>query len=372
MKKHSELIVHTTNPENAEPPLELLRKHFITPEELFYVRNHGNIPLIDAESYRLKVSGLVEHELEISMDNIFCDFPEKTVMATVQCAGNRRTELLSVAPIPGEVPWREGAIGNATWKGIPLKEVLKKAGVKSEVRYVEFTGADDVFRNGENVGFGASIPIEKAMTDEVLLAFEMNGKPLEPIHGYPLRVIVPGFIGARSVKWLSEIILGTEASKNYFHDRAYRLFPPDAKPETVDWNSGVQLSQLNVNCVITSLVKNAAARDSQFIIQGYAMGMGGRKIKRVEVSMNGGEKWNTAKITEGDHFGVWSFWEIELEIPLGEQEIIARAFDEDSNSQPDQFEKVWNFKGYMNNAWHRLKFKVSEFPETSRLEKFGS
>src|SRR4030095_8705244 len=105
MEKHSALIVHTTDPINAEPPLELLRKQFITPEELFYVRNHGNIPRIDIKSYRLKVDGMVENELEISMDSIMNDYSKKSVMATVQCAGNRRTELLSVAPIPGEVPW---------------------------------------------------------------------------------------------------------------------------------------------------------------------------------------------------------------------------------------------------------------------------
>lgn len=362
MEKDPSLIVHTNHPSNAEPPLEKLRENFITPYEVFYIRNHGEIPEIDANSYHLKVNGLVERELELSFDTLLKDFPKHTVMATIQCAGNRRTEFTAVAPVPGEVPWREGAIGNATWSGAKLKDVLKIAGVKSEALFVEFMGAEDVFRHGENVGFGASIPIDKAWSDDVLLAYEMNGKPLEPTHGFPLRAVVPGYIGARSVKWLTRITLLSSPSKNYFQDHAYRLFPPEAKPESVDWNSGKQLSEIGLNSVITSPQNGSLISEEAVTVKGFAIGEGGKKITRVDVSANGGETWTAALITQGAQLWAWWFWEARLKLENGEHEITVRAFDSESNTQPEHTRQVWNFKGYMNNAWHRVKFLVKSLP----------
>jgi sulfite oxidase len=314
MEKHPNLIVHTTNPQNAEPPISLLRKHFITPVELFYIRNHGEVPQIDANEYRLRINGLVERELEFSLEMLKRDFGKHTVMATVQCAGNRRNQLIEVAPVPGEVPWQEGALGNNTWSGVRLNEVLKATGIKDAALFVEFMGADDVFRKGENVGFGGSIPIDKAWQNEVLLAYEMDGKPLEPTHGYPLRAIVPGFIGARSVKWLTTITLRETPSKNYFQDRAYRLFPPQADGETVDVDSGLQLSELSVNCVITTPNQDATIDSANVHVEGFATSGGGRKIARIDVSADGGETWTTASITEGDQPWAWSFWETDLKL----------------------------------------------------------
>ncbi|HYV95184.1 MAG TPA: sulfite oxidase [Chitinophagales bacterium] len=358
MDKDPNLIVHTTHPLNAEPPLDKLRENFITPYQKFYIRNHGDIPQIDPKTFHLQVNGLVEHELELSLDKLINDFTKHTVMASLQCAGNRRTELLAVAPIPDEVLWQEGAIGNATWKGVPLKDILMAAGIKETARYVEFTGADEVFRQGENVGFGASIPIDKGMSDDVLLAYEMNGNPLTPIHGFPLRAVVPGYIGARSVKWLTRITLLSGPSKNYFQDHAYRLFPPEVNAETVDWNSGLQLSEIDVNSVITFPKNSEIISDAEFTVQGWAMSGGGKKIARVEVSINSGETWIMATITEGNQPWAWAFWEARLKLENGEHEIIVRAFDTESNTQPEHARQVWNFKGYMNNAWHRVKVQV--------------
>ncbi len=358
MEKDPKLIIHTNNPVNAEPPVDLLRENFITPLPLYYIRNHGEVPEIDPETFRLKINGSVEHELELSLSSIKNDFSKLTVMATMQCAGNRRNQMIDYAEVPGEVPWQEGAIGNATWTGAPLKEILKLAGVSPDALYVAFMGADDVFRHGENVGFGASIPLEKALTDDVLLAYEMNGKPLEPTHGFPLRVVVPGYIGARSVKWVTQVTLQAGSSKNYFQAHAYQLFPPQAKPETVDWNSGIQLSELAVNCAITQPKNGEVITDSLILVKGYAMSGGGRIISRVDVSIDGGETWVIAKITEGAHKWAWTFWEVELDLESGNHELIARAFDSAANSQPEEVKHVWNFKGYMNNAWHRIKIEV--------------
>jgi sulfite oxidase len=364
MSKHEKFIVHSASPYNAEPPLELLRENFVTPNELFYARNHGNIPEMDAPHYRLVVDGMVERALEFSLDTLLNDIPKRTVMATMQCAGNRRDQLMAVQEIPGEVPWAAGAIGNAFWSGVPLKEILNAAGVKLGAQYIAMTGADDVMRHDENVGFGGSIALDKALANEVLLAYEMNGKPLEPIHGYPLRLLVPGYIGARSVKWLTRLTLQTMPSQNYFQAHAYQLFPPQTSAETADWNAGLQLSELAVNCVITSPRENDTITPSlvgegwgEVLAQGYALS-GGRKIARVDVSSDGGNSWTTANLTQGDQQWAWTFWETKLRLDIGDWEIVARAFDSASNTQPKDARHVWNFKGYMNNAWHRVRVRV--------------
>lgn len=359
--KDSSLLVHTTSPFNAEPPLEKLRENYITPRELFYVRNHGEIPNVDVTTYRLVVKGMVERPLELTFDTLQNDFPKRTVMATLQCAGNRRDQLIEVAPIPGEVPWQAGAIGNAFWSGVPLKEILNAAGVNVGAQYVAFLGADEVFRHDENVGFGGSVSLDKALTNEILLAYAMNGKPLEPIHGFPLRIIAPGYVGARSVKWLTEITVQAAPSKNYFQAQAYQLFPPQTTAHTADWNAGLQLSELSVNCAITTPQDGAnitKLSDSAITIQGYAVSGGGRKIARVDVSTDAGATWQTATLTQGDQPWAWTFWETKLKLENGTHELFARAFDTASNTQPADPRHIWNFKGYMNNAWHRVRVTV--------------
>lgn len=357
MNKHEALLVHTTAPLNAEPPLETLRENFITARESFYVRNHGTVPSLDPRAYRLVVNGMVEREMNLSLDTLLNDFPKRTVMATLQCAGNRRDELIAVAPIPGEVAWEAGAIGNAFWSGVPLHEILNAAGVKVGAQYVALLGADEVIRNNENVGFGGSIPLAKASSAEVLLAYEMNGKPLDPVHGFPLRAIAPGYIGARSVKWLTHITVQPAPSKNYFQAHAYQLFAPQVTPETADWSAGLQLGELAVNCVITSPRENSSV-SGELDAQGYAVSGGGRKIARVDVSTDGGAMWTTAQITQGDQPWAWTFWQARLKLEPGEHELIARAFDTASNTQPEDPRHIWNFKGYMNNAWHRVRVRV--------------
>lgn len=358
MDKDPGFLFHTFSPLNAEPPLDKLRNNFITPNKLFYIRNHGEIPQIDSKTFRLIINGMVHKEIELSHDSLMTDFPRHTVMATLQCAGNRRSQLNAVAPVPGEVPWQSGAIGNATWSGVPLKNILQLAGAKPEALFVEFMGAEEVYRHGKNVGFGASIPIEKAMTNDVLLAYEMNGKPLEPTHGFPLRAVVPGYIGARSVKWLNRITLQEKPSENYFQTRAYRLFPPHVNHDTVDWDAGEPLSELNLNCIITSPQNNEMLHEGACKVQGLAITGGNHKITGVEISINGGQTWNAAVITKSENLWSWVFWETELKLTSGKHEIIARAYDSSFKPQPVEPQHTWNFKGYMNNAWHRVTIWV--------------
>ncbi len=210
---------------NAEPPPTLLRESFVTPKELFYFRNHGSTLEIHPANYRLTVSGLVERPLELSLEEIKNKFPKKIVLATIDCAGNWRDELMEVAKIPSETPWKVGVIGNARWGGVPLREVLLAAGVEEEAWHAAFLGLDEP-EEGDSPNFGGSIPIEEAMSSNVLLACEMNDEPLPLEHGFPLRVVVGGYPGVQSVKWLSVITLQDAPSDNFFQRGSYKLFPP--------------------------------------------------------------------------------------------------------------------------------------------------
>ena len=158
---------------------------------------------------------------------------------------------------------------------MPLREVLNAAGVKVGAQFVSMAGLDEVQRGGQNVGFGGSIPIEKAMGSDVLLAYEMNGEPLAPEHGFPLRLITPGFVGARSVKWISGITLQVAPSANYFQAHAYQLFPPHANAETVDWTSGLQLGGLAVNSAICTPLEGTRVSGDEVVVQGTPSAAGG-------------------------------------------------------------------------------------------------
>lgn len=357
MIKHPYLIIHEKTPLNVEPPLKLLRQFFITPKELFYVRNHGSIPEVAPADYRLSVIGSVSQQLSLSLDEIREKFPKHTVMATLQCAGNRRDGLIQVQPIKGEEPWQAQAIANAVWGGVPLREVLLAAGIEANAKHVAFSGLDEVEKEGKTFGFGGSIPLEKAMSSEVLLAYEMNGEPLPPEHGFPLRVVVPGYLGARSVKWLSSITLQESPSSNYFQQQAYKLFAPEVRAETADWTKGQMLGELFVNSAICNPLEGERILTNPILVEGYAIASGSHSIERVELSNDGGATWVQAKLLESPSPWAWRFWQSQLELNKGSSQIIVRAWDSAGNTQPEDARVIWNFKGYMNNSWHRVEVK---------------
>jgi len=171
----------------------------------YVVRGHGEVPEVDPAAWRLRVHGLVERELELSLSTLREAFREREVTATLQCAGNRRAGLMAIRDIPGEAPWGPGATGTATWTGVALADVLALARPLREAGHVGFAGTDLCSEAKPAQRFGGSIPLDKACRPEVLLVWAMNGEPLPLVHGAPLRVIVPGYIGARSVKWLARI-----------------------------------------------------------------------------------------------------------------------------------------------------------------------
>src|SRR5918998_3656848 len=203
--KRSDLIVHEEEPFNVETGLAALAEGPLTATDAFYVRGHGAVPELDPEGFRLRVHGLVERELELSLRTLREAFREREVTATLQCAGNRRAGLMAIREIRGEAPWGAGATGTATWTGVALADVLALAGPLRAAAHVGFDGADLCGDAKPVQRFGGSIPLDKASRPEVLLAWAMNGEPLAPVHGAPLRVVVPGYIGARSLKWLERI-----------------------------------------------------------------------------------------------------------------------------------------------------------------------
>ena len=354
-----QLLVHQEQPLNAEPPGDLLCQSFLTPRQHFFIRTHGSIPAVNPASYRLLITGLVQRKQGLSLNELRSMSPTHTVTATLECAGNRRDELMAVKPIRGEVPWRAGVIGTANWRGIPLREVLQAVGVEAGARYVAFTGLDEAQFEGEKVHFGSSIALEKAFSPEVLLAYEMNGEPLAPEHGFPLRVIVPGYIGARSVKWLREITLQEHASTNPYQARDYKLFPPEITARTADWSRGKAIENLILNAAITTPQEGETVAAGPTRIQGYAISGKGAPVERVELSADGGKTWTTAKIVERADPFAWCFWEVMVALSPGDCQVIVRAWDASKRTQPEDVRQLWNFKGYMNNAWHRVNIHVS-------------
>jgi sulfite oxidase len=354
--KSAEILVRQDSPFNAGPPPERAAASFLTPADLFFVRSHGDVPDVDPRTFHLAIEGHVKRPFRISLEEIQ-RLPKITVAATLQCAGNRRQELIASRAIPGELPWGTEAISTAEWGGVPLRDVLAVADPAPEARHVELIGCDETERHGHVFAYGGSIPLDKALRPEVLLAYEMNGQPLPPVHGAPLRAVVPGWIGARSVKWLHRINLRDEPSENYFQAKAYRLFPPQTGPENVVWESGLMLGEFNVSSVITSPSAGETLKPGEAPVRGWAFA-GERRVARVDVSVDGGRTWSTAELEPEKSRWTWRRWEARVELAPGATELVCRAWDTAAQTQPEDPEQVWNFKGYMNNAWHRVRVSV--------------
>jgi sulfite oxidase len=353
------LIVHSEKPYNAEPPLHRLRAHFITARPDFYVRSHGNIPHLDETKHRLRVDGKVTCPLNLSVAELRDRFPHHTLRAVMQCAGNRRGDMLQVRPVAGD-PWAPGAIGNAEWTGVPLAAVLRAAGAEEDAEmHVAFSALDDCEVDGERFRYGASILMAKAMSPEVLLAFEMNGEALAPEHGFPIRAVVPGFAGVRSPKWLAGITVQDKPSDAKPQARDYKLFPPDVTQETADWDKGVTIYDMPLNSAICEPAPMAELKAGKTAVRGYATATA-RQITRVDVSKDGGRNWTQAEL-ERDLAASWSwtFWQTELDLPKGEHELAVRAWDSAGQTQPALPDDTWNFKGYLSAAWHRVPVRVS-------------
>ncbi|KAL8153725.1 hypothetical protein V2J09_011485 [Rumex salicifolius] len=329
------VAVDLTEPFNAETLRSALISSYITPVDLFYKRNHGPIPVVeDIERYRFSVTGLIQNPKELSMKDVW-NLPKHTVTATLQCAGNRRTAMSNTKKVRG-VGWDVGAIGNAVWGGAKLSDVLELVGVPklsrttlSGGKHVEFVSVDRC--KEENGGpYKGSIPLSQATNPEadVLLAYEMNGQPLNRDHGYPLRVVVPGVIGARSVKWLDSV-------NGFFMQKDYKMFPPSVDWDNINWSTRRPLMDFPVQSVICSLEEVNVLKDGKVTVKGYAVSGGGRGIERVDVSADGGKSWVEAQRFQktgvpyvaddcSSDKWAWVLFEARVEV-LQHAEIVAKA-----------------------------------------------
>ena len=356
--KRGDVVVHERHPFNAESPLPELARAPLTSAEAFYVRNHGPVPALDPQEWRLCVDGLVRRSLQLSLEELRDRFEHHRVTATMQCAGNRRSGLMKVRDIPGH-PWGPGATSTATWTGARLTDVLGAAGIAGGAAHVAFEAPDVAPEARPPQRFGASVPLSKATSPGVLLAWEMNGHPLPAVHGAPVRVVVPGYIGARSVKWVDRITARERPSENFFQATAYRLVPPGADPYTAPSDDGLQLGPLGVNAAVLTPADGATVPAGPTSVTGYALGADDRGIARVDVSLDGGQSWHQARLGQAPNRWSWCPWSITLDLPPGEVEVAARAWDTAGAVQPEREASLWNPKGYFNTAWHRIHLRTT-------------
>jgi sulfite oxidase len=330
--KRADLIVHEREPFNAETPRGALAEGPLTATDAFYVRGHGAVPEIDPGAWRLRVHGLVERELDLSLTTLREAFRERTVTATLQCAGNRRAGLIAVRDIPGEAPWGPGATGTARWSGVALADVLALAGPRRGAAHVGLEGVD-LSREADPVQrYGGSIPLDKAGRPEVLLAWAMNDAPLPAVHGAPLRVVVPGYIGARSVKWLERVEVRSAPWEGYFQHVVYRLLPEDGTPGP---GAGMPLGLVALNADVLAPADGATVAAGAVEVRGHAFAGGERHVARVDVSPDAGATWSQAELLEDLGPWAWRQWRTTLDLAPGDHEILVRAWDSSAATQPE-------------------------------------
>jgi sulfite oxidase len=345
------LVEREATPFNAETPLALLAE-LPTPTPLFYVRNHFSVPRVDLETWSLRVEGLVERPLELAFHEIRA-LPAQTLDVTLECAGNGRALM---SPVPAGTPWEHGAVGTARFTGASLQHVLERAGLLPEVVELVFLGLDrGEVAPGRLVTFARSLPVEIARHRDVLLAWDMNGEPLTPPHGYPLRLLVPGWYGVASVKWLATISALPSAFDGYYQRERYVYVGEEGTAE------GAPVSLMRVRAVIANPQPNATLPLGRVEVEGSAWS-GAGEIRRVELGVlreEGSEfEWHAADMGEpGSTYAAvpWRFsW---LPRSPGPHTLAARATDTAGNTQP--LAPRWNRLGYGNNAVQRVPVVVA-------------
>ncbi len=345
----TDLLLLTSRPPQLETPLSYFQSA-ITPNDAFYVRYHlFPIPTsVDLDTWRLKLSGLVEHPLELSMDDLQRDFKPSKIIAVNQCSGNGRG-YSDPRVFGGQ--WGDGAVGNAEWKGVPLRDILDKVGVKPGAVQVTFKGLDAPAAPSVP-DFVKSLDLSRVMDDpDLLVAYEMNGEPLPMLNGFPARLVVPGWYSTYWVKHLSEINVIDRVFDGFWMAKAYRI--PDTKSGFIEPGTTpartVSISRMNVRSLIASPQSGARVRAAHAVkLEGVAFDSG-EGIREVAVSANEGKSWRSA--TLGADLGRFSFREWSFSwIPMrpGRYRLLARATNQIGESQP--LEPLWNPSGYMRNV----------------------
>ena len=334
---------------NHALPLEALR-HEITPVGLHYLLIHFDIPHVDAETWRLQIGGRVEHPLTLTLDDLKAR-PSRTLAVTLECAGNGRVLL---EPRAVSQPWLREAVGTGEWTGTPLAPILQEAGVQPEAVEVVFTGLDRGVQGDVEQIYERSLPLAEAQREEVLLAYAVNGQPLPPQHGFPLRVVVPGWYGMTHVKWLQAITVVDEPFRGWQQDASYRIRQSEDEQGTPV--TRMQPRALMVPPGIPDFLSRSRFVDAgPCVLEGRAW-CGWAPIERVEVSVDGGESWADATLGEAPSRFAWRGWRYEWQAEPGERELCCRATDADGRTQPLTAE--WNFDGFCNNAVQRVQVVV--------------
>ena len=396
-----DLIIASLHPYNAEPrDLKVLSDNFYTPNELFWVRNHNAVPLIDENEYRLEIIGdkkyINKEEIELTLNDLKTKFKKYEIPCTIQCAGNRQEDYntdsnpLYVAP-----HWHNTAIGNAVWGGCKLRDVLKYVGLDvdgmvlgktnyDDLNWVSFLGYDE---DETGVQYGGMIPIDKAIDcwGDCLLVYEMNHTELPRDHGYPIRLIAPGHAGCRQVKWVKTIELLNKPSELDSGSKLDRHFAPNIcfeklrnegqninnKEDDEIMSAAPVIQTLPVQSIICDWKNN---NNQEIIIRGVAWAGGGKAIARVDVSINGGKKFKTAKIItpiKTTWNRNWSWVHFQCKIQLNDEqkkllkngknlnlELVSKAVDDNFNGQPENMEPYYNVLGVCINHWKRVNVQI--------------
>ena len=337
------LVVHQADALNCETPPAMLGAD-VTPTATFYRRNHFPIPVLREASWRLHVAGMVDHPLSLSLDELM-QLPAETTAITLECAGNARALF---RPATSGVQWGVGAVGTAEWTGPRLSDVLSRTRIRPGACEVVFGGADAGAIDGsaQPIRFERSLPVHDALESGALLAYAMNGQPLPARHGYPLRLVVPGWYAVASVKWLTDIRVVGAAFKGFFQDRHYVYEGGGAREP-------VRLQRLRA--LITRPGAGQELAGHTVIVGGVAWS-GAAPVARVEVSVAGGP-WQKARLAGTAPVHAWQRWEHPVSaLPSGEVSIRARAVDLAGQVQPDQPE--WNRLGYGGTFLHEVRVVV--------------
>jgi DMSO/TMAO reductase YedYZ molybdopterin-dependent catalytic subunit len=324
---------------NRGMPLEGLR-YSVTPTGMHYLLTHYDIPYVNANDWRLRLDGLVNTPKSLTLDEIR-ERPQVTIPVTMECAGNGRALM---TPRPLSQPWLHEAIGTAEWTGTPLKGVLEEAGLNDEAVEILFTGLDRGVEKGVRQYYQRSLTVSEATRDEMMLVYEMNGEPLQPQHGYPLRLLVPGWYGMTSVKWLHRIEAVSEPFEGYqMQAYSYRQ-SPDEPGKRVDL---IKVRALMVPPGIPDfLTRTRLVESGPVILEGKAWA-GRLGVSRVEVSADGGRTWVDATLGEQVSRFAWRSWSFEWNAAPGRYSLCVRATDTNENVQP--IEQAWNRAGMGNN-----------------------
>lgn len=365
------LNVHTQKPFNAETPKELSVENLITPNQIHFVRNHLPVPKIDIKNYSLEIiddsTGKV---FKFNIEELKKKFKHHTLPVTIQCSGNKRKFMSEYESVHG-IQWDVNGISTAEWTGIKLADLLKDLEINFDNKnlvHVQFEGLD---KDPTGSNYGSSIPKEKAFDNnsDVLIAFKMNGVDIPLDNGYPLRVIIPGVVGARSVKWLSKIKLSSEESLSFWQRNDYKILPSNIKDlKEADFSKYKACQESPVQSAIClpsngSIIKK---EEEKLLIKGYAFSGGGKEVDNVIVSIDGGKNWVTADLKSIDRpynkSWAWAIWEYEFDIPQDKNdlEIMCVATDSAHNTQPEGYKAIWNARGLMNNAWHKIHINLTD------------